>query len=42
MSKELREKADIIIKELKELLIPVSYEIKQIKSIQDKKDNYYL
>lgn len=35
MSRELREKAELVIKELKEALIPLSEEIKKLKFQQN-------
>lgn len=41
MSRELREKADIVIKELKEILMPLSDEISRMKCREqdDSKEN---
>lgn len=36
MSKELRDRADVIMKELREMLVPLS---KEINSIKEKEEN---
>jgi len=43
MSRELRDKADVMIKELKEVLVPLSAEINRMKNIPENSinDDYF-